>query len=178
MAEAPEIPEANDPFEKRIAISIAVLAVVLSVVEKKGDGAKTESILKKSEENDHWAQYQSKGIKAGLARVEDDLLDRVALSATVKPESVAEHRATLKEARKKYEEDQKEISTEAKTEKKEADYYIKVTERCHEGALALQIAIVLASVAILSRWRAMWIFSLLLGLLGAVVGITSFFIAH
>ena len=176
MAEAPEIPEAKDPFEKRIAISIAVLAVVLSVVEKKSEAAKTESILKKSEENDHWAQYQSKGIKGGLARMEDSLLDRVALTAS--PESVAKHRESLKEAMKKYEEEQKEISKDAKMEKKEAEYYLKVTERCHEGALALQIAIVLASVAILSHMRAMWMFSLLLGLVGAVVGVTAFFIAH
>ncbi len=176
MPEAPEIPEAKNPFEKRIAISIAVLAVVLSVVEKKGDGAKTESILKKSEENDHWAQYQSKSIKAGLARVEDSLLGSVTLSAS--PESVAKHRESLKELMKHYEEDQKEISKDAKTEQAEARHLIKVTERCHEGALALQIAIVLASVAILSRWHAMWIFSLLLGLLGAVVGVTAFFIAH
>ncbi len=46
MAEAPEIPEAKDPFEKRVAVTIAVLAVVLAVVGNKGDNAKTDAIIK------------------------------------------------------------------------------------------------------------------------------------
>ena len=46
MAEAPEIPEANDPFSKQVAITIALLAVVLAVIENKGDNAKTDAIIK------------------------------------------------------------------------------------------------------------------------------------
>lgn len=45
MPEAPEIPEAKDPFEKQVAISIAALAVALSVIGNKGDNAKTDAII-------------------------------------------------------------------------------------------------------------------------------------
>ena len=48
MSETPEIPEANDPFSKQVAITIALLAVVLAVIENKGDNAKTDAIIKTS----------------------------------------------------------------------------------------------------------------------------------
>ena len=49
MADTPEIPEATDPFEKRVAISIAVLAVIMSLVGNLGDNAKTSSIIETNE---------------------------------------------------------------------------------------------------------------------------------
>jgi hypothetical protein len=49
MSETPEIPEANDPFSKQVAITIALLAVVLALIENKGDNAKTDAIIKTSE---------------------------------------------------------------------------------------------------------------------------------
>jgi hypothetical protein len=36
MAESPEVPEAKDPFEKKIALSIAIIAVILSLILSKG----------------------------------------------------------------------------------------------------------------------------------------------
>ncbi len=44
MSEDVEVPEAKDPFEKRIAISIAIIAVLLSYISMKGDNAKTDAI--------------------------------------------------------------------------------------------------------------------------------------
>jgi hypothetical protein len=40
----------------------------------------------------------------------------------------------------------------------------------------MQIAIVVASVAILSRMRAFWIISIVLGLAGAAIGVLAFLI--
>ena len=60
MSETPEIPEANDPFSKQVAITIALLAVVLAVIENKGDNAKTDAIIKTSEASNRWGYYQSK----------------------------------------------------------------------------------------------------------------------
>jgi len=70
MAEAPEIPEANDPFSKQVAITIALLAVVLAVIENKGDNAKTDAIIKTSEAANRWGYYQSKSIKQNLYETE------------------------------------------------------------------------------------------------------------
>ena len=47
MADAPEIPEANDPFEKRVAVTIALIAIVLSFIQNAGDKTLdlTQSVL-------------------------------------------------------------------------------------------------------------------------------------
>lgn len=60
MAEAPEIPEANDPFEKQVAVTIACLAVVLAFIGNKGDNAKTDAIIKTNEASNQWGYFQAK----------------------------------------------------------------------------------------------------------------------
>ena len=53
---------------------------------------------------------------------------------------------------------------------------MKITEGCEHGALALQIAIVLASVSILARSRSFWLASIVLGLIGVGIGVMAFLI--
>ena len=74
MADTPEIPEGNDPFSKQVAITIALLAVILAVIENKGDNAKTDAILKTSEAANRWGHYQSKSIKQNLHETELEIL--------------------------------------------------------------------------------------------------------
>ena len=64
MPDAPEIPAAKDPFEKRAALTIAIIAICLSFVSNLGDNAKTSSILKTSEASDQWSYFQAKSTKA------------------------------------------------------------------------------------------------------------------
>jgi len=77
MAETLEIPEANDPFSKQVAITIALLAVVLAVIENKGDNAKTDAILRTSEAANRWGYYQSKSIKQDLYETELEILSHL-----------------------------------------------------------------------------------------------------
>ena len=57
MPDAPEIPEAKDPFDKRVALTIAIIAICLSFVSNLGDNAKTSAILKTSEASDQWNYF-------------------------------------------------------------------------------------------------------------------------
>src|SRR3954452_10852100 len=74
MSDAPEIPEASSAFEKKIALTIAILAVVLSLVNNLGDNSKTDAIIKTNEATDKWMYYQAKGIKQQLAEMKSNLL--------------------------------------------------------------------------------------------------------
>ncbi len=174
MADAPEIPEANNPFEKRVAVTIAILAVVLAVVGNKGDNAKTDAIISTNLASNKWSHYQSKSLKEGLARVESSILSRVQLSDSAK--DIAEHRDSLAKLMKRYEDEQVDIKKEAEDAQKDAERGSKINDRCDQGSLALQIAIVIASVSILARSRAFWIGSIALGLVGIVVGVMAFLI--
>ena len=112
MAEAPEIPEANDPFEKRVAVTIASLAVVLAVIGNKGDNAKTDAIIRTNEASNQWGYFQAKGIKGSIAISESELLSMLAPSQTAAAD-ILKKVETLKADAERYKEEQKEIKTRA-----------------------------------------------------------------
>ena len=175
MAEAPEIPEANDPFEKQVAVTIACLAVVLAFIGNKSDNAKTDAIIKTNEASNQWGYFQAKGIKGSIANSEGELLTMLAPSQNASAD-IAKKFEALKADAERYKDEQKEIKTYAEEAQKDAERGSKINDRCDQASLALQIAIVIASVAILSRIRAFWIISIVLGLAGSVIGVLAFLI--
>lgn len=184
MAETPEIPEANDPFSKQVAITIALLAVVLAVIENKGDNAKTDAIIMTSEAANRWGYYQSKSIKQNLYETELEILSHLRPaepeSGTVDPKSVSRRRALSVSMQKaaasvvRYGSEKEDIKKEAEQFEAAAAAHGRINDRCDQGALALQIAVVICSVAILSRWRLFWYIGLGLGAAGTLVGISAF----
>ena len=173
MADAPEIPEANDPIEKRAAVTIAILAVVLAVIGNKGDNAKTDSIIKTNVATNQWGYYQAKGIKGSIAASEHELLSVLAPSQTAAAD-VAKISERLKADSERYKTEQEEIKRRAEDAEKDAEVGSKINDRCDHGSLALQIAIVIASVSILARSQAFWIGSIILGLIGIAIGGSAF----
>ena len=173
MAETPEIPEAKDPFEKRAAVTIAILAVSLAVIGNKGDDAKTEAIIKTNEAANGYAYYQAKSIKSSIASAERDLLASLAPSQAGTAD-IAKISEDLKSKIEKYEKEQEPIKEEADKDKKEAAHESAINNRCDHAALALQVGIIAASVSILARSHAFWIGSIILGLIGIGIGVTAF----
>ena len=174
MPDAPEIPEATDPFEKRVAISIAVLAVILSFIGNLGDNAKTDSILKTNEASNQWGYFQAKSIKGQMAGMQSAML--TAVSGAQPDEARTKEIARLKAESDRYEQEKDEIKKQAEGLQAQAAADSKVNDRCDLASLMLQIAVVICSVAILSRWHAFWFGGLALGLGGAIAGATAFFL--
>ena len=172
MADTPEIPEATDPFEKRVAISIAVLAVIMSLVGNLGDNAKTSSIIETNEASNQGGWYQAKAIKGQLAAMHGELLG--ALSGAAPDEARAKEIARLHDDATRYEQEKAGIKKQAEDLQKQAAHDSKTNDRCDLASLLLQIAVVICSVAILSHWRAIWYAGLALGLAGAIAGATAF----
>ena len=173
MAETPEIPEASDPFEKRAAVTIAILAVALAVIGNKGDNAKTDAIIKTNEAANQYAWYQAKSIKGSIATAEIELLTALAPSQSGGAD-IAKITERLKLKVTEYEKEEPGIKAKAEEAKKDAEVGSKINDRCDQGSLALQIAIILASVSILARSQAFWIGSIILGLIGIGIGVTAF----
>ncbi len=171
MPETAEIPEANDPFEKRIAISIAILAVLLAFLSNLGDDARTKSIIRTNEATDAWGYFQAKSIKEHLSEVEMDTV-RILYSGS-KRSTLDQELLRLNEDRARYKKEKEEIKVHAETLVEEAKHDGEINDRCDHAALMLQIAIVICSIAILSRWHAIWIMGLAVGAVGAVIGVTA-----
>ena len=164
MADAPELPEAKDPFEKRVAISIAIFAVLLSYISMRGDNAKTDAIIETGETARTWAHYQSKSLKQNIRQLK---MDMIALTASAAPEA-AKKTDQLKADVARYESEMKDLTAKAKEHTDKAEEGSKMNDRCDLAGLFLQIAIVIASVAILSRQHLLWYAGLGLALFGAV----------
>ena len=74
----------------------------------------------------------------------------------------------------RYENEKAAINKEAEDLQKQAAHDSAINDRCDLASLMLQIAVVICSVAILSRWHAIWFAGLALGLAGAIAGATAF----
>lgn len=177
MADAPEIPEAKDPFEKRVALTIAILAICLSFVSNLGDNAKAEAGIKTTEASNQWSYFQAKSIKGQLSAMQGDLIARISAvssgGASAADEAKAETARLSKEA-ERYEAERAEIKAKAEALQKEAERKGAVNDRCDQSALLLQIGVVICSVAILAGSRLCWWLGIGLGIAGMALGVTAF----
>jgi hypothetical protein len=174
MAEAPEIPEAKDPFEKRAALTISIVAIFLAFIGNLGDNAKTEAIIKTNQSSDRWGYFQAKGIKGQMAGMQSSLMAAVA-GPNASEEARAEI-ARLKKESERYEGEKGEIKKEAEGLQKEAAHNAAINDRCDHASLFLQLSVVFCSVSILARSQKLWFVGIVLGAIGAVIGVTAFLI--
>jgi hypothetical protein len=172
MAESPEIPEAKDPFEKRVALTIAILAICLSLTGNRGDNAKTDAIIKTNEAANQWGYFQAKSIKGQMAAMHGDLLNRLAGGDAV--EAAKKQTARLQGEGERYDKEKSEIKEKAEELQKDARHLLAVNDRCDLAALLLQIAVIVCSVAILARAHKFWLAGMILGAVGIVASVTAF----
>ncbi len=172
MADAPEIPEAKDPFERRVAVCIAVLAALLAFVSMRGDNAKTDAGLRTTEASNQWSFFQAKAIREHTLNIEINLLDAISPSA-LNVDVAATLKAKAGEEIGRYKTERDEIKTKAEALSKDAGTFSAINDRCDLGALFMQIAIVILSAAILSRMNLMFYTGAALGAAGAITGLSS-----
>ena len=165
--EAPEITRAKDQFERSVAVSIASMAVVLAFIGDRADDAKTEALLRTTEATNAWSYFQAKSTKQ---HVTESALDQLEV---LEPNGSEAARAKLKADVARYEHEKNEIREKAEALAGQASEARLVDERAGQGGLLLQLAIVLASVSILARWTKLWMLSLMVAVIGASVGISS-----
>ena len=172
MADSPEIPEAKDPFEKRVALTIAILAICLSLIGNRGDNAKTDAIIKTNKASNSWGYFQAKSIKGEMAAMHGDLLSRLAGGDAA--EAAKNETARLHDEGVRYDKEKSESKDKAEELEKDATHLLAVNDRCDLAALLLQIAVIICSVAILARAHKFWWAGMLLGAAGIVASVTAF----
>lgn len=172
MADAPETPEASDPFSKRVALTIVLLAVLLALVSNKGDHAQSDSLLAATEAVNQGAYLQDQSIKEHSYQVQRELLETLdadSLDADKRQALLDRYQseaARCKREKSKIEADVRRLQAEVKADR-------AVNDRCDLAAVCLQIGIVLGAVAILARWKPFWILSIACGIAGALLAYTQ-----
>jgi len=166
-------------FTRRVALTTSIYAVVLAITSLGGNNAMKEMLLASQQSSDQWAFYQAKVIREHLyrsqrMRLEIDLIER---SDRVKPEVKEKLEALLKktnEEEARYGAEKKEIEREAKKLEHERDINRDKDPYFDYAEVLLQIAIVMASVSILSASRPVFLFSMVSAILGTLFCLNGF----
>ena len=182
LPNAEELEEAKGKaFTKRVALTTAIFAVMLAISSLGGNKAMKEMLLSQQQASDQWSFYQAKVFREHLyrsqkLRLEVDLVER---GSGMKPEVKDRVEALLKKVadeETRYGEEKKEIEKEAKKLEHERDIYRQKDPYFEYGEVLLQIAIVMASVAILSGFRPVFLFAIVSACLGVVSSLNGFFL--
>ena len=173
--------------EKMIGVYIGLLAVVLAICGMGGGNAAKESTLRNIEASNTWGFVQAKNIRrAGIRLQSDELTLMLEANPTMPEKSRKSIQAKIDEYRaldKKLTSDPAsnegldELFVKGKAVEVARDLALKRDPYFDYGQALLQIAIVLASVAIISGGNAILIGSVIVGLLGGVATIGGFTLA-
>lgn len=146
-----------------VALSTAILAVLAALAGLLSGEHANEAMMSQIESSDQWAYYQAKGIKAAV------------LDAKMSLSGSANDADKAKAA--KYQEEQPEIQKEANAKQADAKTNFHQHETFAKAVTFFQIAIAVAAISALTRKRAYWMVSLLLGA-GGLVFLALGFVAH
>jgi hypothetical protein len=161
---------AKEPFDKMVAVTMAIIAALLAIVSVLGHILSTEELLAQQKANDQWAYYQAKSIRRYNSEIARDLLKAQANEAGAK----AEERYTANVD--KYEKEGDEIQNEAKHLESESEFKGRQALRLEISEVFLEIGIVFASLAILSKLQVVWWVSMMSAALGVCIAVTAKFI--
>jgi hypothetical protein len=166
----------GDSTARRIAVLIAILAAALALAEMGEKASQNAYLTQHVAAADEWAFFQAKTVRATVLAAEAGILANLPNAAEAGPQAEIK-RARDNEARMRDEpggDGTKQIAERAKAKEAARD---EAFHRYHEFELvvgALQIAIVLASVAVVTRITAL---ALGAGAMGAIAAAYALYVA-
>jgi plasmid stabilization system protein ParE len=153
---------------KKIALLISILALVLAFSETLGKAAQTAAISYNIEASNLWAFYQSKTIRRTILRTAAQEMMVHSADAPRAKEVVAEWRQTAERYQNEPEtgEGRDQLEARAKAAEKKRDLALAAYHQYEISSAAVQIAIVLASASIIAAVPALVWLAVTLGVVG------------
>jgi len=158
---------AREPFDKKVAVTMAIIAALLAIVSVAAHIYSTEELLAQQKASDQWAYYQAKDIRRYDSEIAADFLK------ALKSDSAAEELKHYGENAARYEKDRAKIEEEAREFEKERDVKGDKALRLEIGEIFLEIGIVFASLAILTKRPVVWYGSMLTAAAGVIIALTT-----
>jgi hypothetical protein len=175
LIEAPE-GEAHEkelPFMLPVAVTLAILAVLVSIATLMGHRAATEMLVAQTKVADQWAYYQAKNIRFRQMQVATDMFGTFMPADKVKAEALQEKYAREAE---RYDKEKDEAAEQSKEFEAERDLAARKEDRFDAGEVVLEIALIVCSLTLLTKKKAFWFAGMLLGAIGLIVTGTGFFL--
>ena len=164
---------ADKTFGRRVALTTAVYAVVLAIASLGANHALKAMLLAQQEATNQWAYYQAKVIREHLNRGNKMVFEtQLAAPSSVPPAE----RPKLEALKKQFADEEQRMAADKKDIEKAAKKFERVRDHAqtqdpyfHYAEILLQIAIVAASVSIISGSRPVFWFSAALAISGVVL---------
>jgi Domain of unknown function (DUF4337) len=161
MAEADDLlrersEEARSDFDRRVAATMAILAVLLAIDTLFGHRMHTEEILSQAKASDSWAYYQAKAIR----RTTNEVAAQLAGALSAGSPSALKAVDTFTHTAQRYEGEAGEIQKQAEEFEHERDRAAAQANRFDLAEIFFEVALVASSVAILTKRREVWLASL------------------
>lgn len=166
-------PAHNDRGARRVAILISVLAAALALAEMSEKGAQNAYLTHHIAASDAWAFYQAKTIRADMHRDQADLL---ASQPNAADPEVRKRAEAARAVAARLDDDEKtsgrkQLSEQAHEKERQRDDAFEHYHKYERVVGALQISIVLASVSVVTRMRALALAAGTIGGLAALYGV-------
>jgi hypothetical protein len=196
----------HDPFDRRVAITMVVIAACLAGVKVLGHRShnetlqlqieadtkhtkagvfRTKAVGARTEASNQWAFYQAKKLRQHFYEGQQELAALIGREDSASAKA-AQWKANVERYRKDTEEiaeEAKKLTAEAKEHDKEADHLdheaVEKTEKAEHshrrsdffdiGEMGVELALVLCSVAILTKRPPFWYGGIALGACGAAL---------
>src|SRR5262249_23929671 len=169
--------------------TMAIVAAVLAGVTLLSHRAHNATLLHQIEGNiqnteaaDQWAFYQAKKGREHLYEAMEELVN-VTSSDAKSNEAAKSSRAKWQASAERYKGEAEDIKTKAETLHHESEKSQEESHHSHLradrfdlGELGVELAIILCSVAVLTKRRGFWLSGIVFGVLGAAVAVTGFFL--
>lgn len=169
--------EAGEASLTRVSVIISVLAVLVALVTVLSHREHTEAVLSQARASDRWSEYQGRRIRQSEAALLADWLTAVAApSPQGTAEQTTQFKAQLTARQKALQEQLDDDSREAKSLEQEVTRAERRAARFDMGEALLQIAVILASVTLLTKRGIYVLAAAFLGLAGIAAGAAAFLI--
>lgn len=154
----------ENPSLAPISVTMAILAVCVAVVSLLGHRSHTEELLTQNRATDQWSYYQAKNIRRHNYEMSLDLLALVDFKDKGQADKVREK---YQKEIDRYTKEQADVEEQAKDLENESAGAQRKADRFDLGEVFLEIALVISSLALLTKNRFYW----LLGILGGAAGL-------
>jgi hypothetical protein len=162
--------KAREPFQKKVGATMAIVAAALALVSVYGHLTTTEELLMQTKASDQWAYYQSKSIRRYQSEFAGDML--ASLNGPVAAEAGRKYEANAA----RYEKEAEQIQERAREFERESVSAGRKALRLHLGEIFLEIAIVFASLALLTQRALFWNTGVVSAVAGVAVSATVFLV--
>jgi len=168
-----------DPANKHVALTIAVLALVLAFSETLGKASQTTALAQHIEASNLWSFFQAKSIRQTTIRTAAEEME--AQYGGKAPEAVRRQIESWKKTAERYQsepdtnEGRKELMARAKQSEAKRERATAAYHQYEIASAAVQIAIVLASAEIITGVAALLWLAYGLGAIGVAFSLIGFF---